>query len=260
MLEHIKRVLDNASVTPEDAAALAPLVVTPPAGTFDAAELGAANAAQVALLAAIVTAGRSQQFGTALQRLLGCVDAAQASLSTYDRGRFWHLKGVAAWRLDDALYSATRALNRGIALLQGLETLAAQAYLGRIFDTFGQILQHQGLLHDARLEFERALVCKRAGKDRYGMALTLGNLGRLCMELDDFAAAARYLRRDLRLISVSRGISLLPVLTLRRWRRVSVTPYARAATASSPTLPESTALSRRTRGMASSRWWTSSGL
>ena len=64
MLEHIKRVLDNASVTPEDAAALALLVATPPAGTFDAAELGAANAAQVALLAAIVAAGRSQHFGS----------------------------------------------------------------------------------------------------------------------------------------------------------------------------------------------------
>jgi hypothetical protein len=182
MLERIKQVLDNAGVTPEDAAALAPLVATPPAGTFDAAELGAAHEGQVALLAAIVAAGRSQQLDTALQRLLGCVDAAQASLSDYDRWRFWHLKGVAAWRLDDALYSATRALNRGIALLQGLETLSAQAYLGRIFDTFGQILQHQGLLHDARLEFERALVCKGAGKDCYGTALTLGNLGRLNLD------------------------------------------------------------------------------
>ena len=110
---------------------------------------------------------------------------------------------MAAWRLDDVLYCATRALNRSITLLQGLETLPAQAYLGRIFDTFGQILQHQGLLHNARLEFERALVCKRASKDRYGTALTLGNLGRLCMELGNFAAAATCLRRGLRLISAS---------------------------------------------------------
>ena len=69
MLEYIKQVLDNAGVTPEDAAALAPLVATPPAGTFAAAELSAANEVQVALLAALVAAGRSQQFGTALQRL-----------------------------------------------------------------------------------------------------------------------------------------------------------------------------------------------
>src|SRR5262245_60062909 len=103
MLEYIKRVLDSAGVMPGDAAALAPLVATPPAGTFDSTELGAANDAQLALLAALVAAGRSQQFGTALQRLLGYVDAAQASLSDYDRGRFWHLKGIAAWRLDDAL-------------------------------------------------------------------------------------------------------------------------------------------------------------
>jgi hypothetical protein len=94
MLEHIKRVLDNAGVTPEDVAALAPLVATPLAGAFDAAELGTANEAQVTLLAAIVAAGHSQQFGTALQCLLACVDAAQGSLSDFDRGRFWHLKGV----------------------------------------------------------------------------------------------------------------------------------------------------------------------
>jgi adenylate/guanylate cyclase family protein len=94
MLEHIKRVLDNASLTPEDAVALAPMVVTPLAGTFDAAEMDAANEAQVALLAALVAAGRFPQFGTALHRLLACVDAAQPSLSDYDRGRFWHLKGL----------------------------------------------------------------------------------------------------------------------------------------------------------------------
>src|SRR5262245_36693580 len=135
MLEHIKRVLDNAGLTPEDAVSLAPLVATPPAGTFDAAELDTASEARVALLAAIVAAGRPQQFGTALQRLLARVDAVQVPLSDYDRGRFWHLKGVAAWRLDDALYSDTRALNRGIALLQDLDTLPAQAYLGRLFDT-----------------------------------------------------------------------------------------------------------------------------
>ena len=34
MLERIKRVLDSASVTPEDAAALTLLVTTPPVGTL----------------------------------------------------------------------------------------------------------------------------------------------------------------------------------------------------------------------------------
>src|ERR1044072_2003730 len=108
MLEPIKQLLDSGGVTPEDAAALELLVVTPPAGTFDDAELGAANEAQVAPLAAIVAAGGSPQFGTALQRLLACLEAPQASLSDYDRGGFWHLTEVAAWRLDDALYNATR--------------------------------------------------------------------------------------------------------------------------------------------------------
>jgi hypothetical protein len=56
--------------------------------------MNAANEAQVALLAALVAAGRVQQFGTALHRLLACVDAARPSLSDYDRGRFWHLKGL----------------------------------------------------------------------------------------------------------------------------------------------------------------------
>ena len=124
-------------------------------------------------------------------------------MSDYDSGRFWHLTGVAAWRLGEwpeALYPTTRALNRSVTMLERSATPDAQAYLARVFDTWGQVLQHQGLLREARLEFERALRLREAATDLAGEALTLGNLGRLCMELGDFAAAAGYLARDLALV------------------------------------------------------------
>ena len=121
---------------------MAPLRGDPAGGQFRCRELGAANAAQVALLTAVVAGGRTQQFGTALQRLLGCVDAAQASLTDYERV-IWHLKGVAAWRLDDAL-KRHPCLEPWHRTVQGLDTLPAQAYLGRLFDTFGQIFAAPG--------------------------------------------------------------------------------------------------------------------
>jgi hypothetical protein len=47
-------------------------------------------------------------------------------------------------------HPATQALNRSIALLREVGMPQAQAYLARVFNTFGQVLQHQGLLSDAR--------------------------------------------------------------------------------------------------------------
>jgi class 3 adenylate cyclase/tetratricopeptide (TPR) repeat protein len=180
---------------------LARLVATPPSGSLDIQALSPASDIQLALQAAMVTAGDVRQFGAALSRLLAFIEAKQPTLSDYDRGRFWHLKGVAMWRLDDIPYLASRALNRSVGLLQGTGTPQALAYLGRVFDTFGQLLHYQGLLRDARLELERAMHYKQLSHDRESTALTLGNLGRLCMELGDFTAAARYLQRDLRIVS-----------------------------------------------------------
>ena len=65
---------------------------------------------------------------------------------------------------------------------------------------------------------------------------------------DDGSSFVRPLKEEIAQVGealpafAKQGISLLPALALRRWRRTSVTPYARAATASSPTRPGPTAL------------------
>ena len=132
MIARIRSVLEHAGVAPQTVDVLAPLVAAPPLGSIDVAELHGASEVQVALLSAMVAATDSRQFGAALQHLLNYVGQAQATLSDYDSGRFWHLKGFAAWRLQDALYIATRALNRSLAFLLGVHTSQAQAYLARV--------------------------------------------------------------------------------------------------------------------------------
>ena len=200
MLTHLTDVLIKTGLPRETAATLAAAVVTPPPGSIAVAELHEASAVQLALLAAIVAATDVQQFGAALQHLLEVLHVEQTALTDYDAGRFWHLKGVVAWRLEHALYAATRALNRSLTFLRGVPTPQAQEYLARVYDTFGQLLQYQGLLSEARREFELALR-HRDPADEEGTALTLGNLGRLCLELGDFASAATYFARDLAIVT-----------------------------------------------------------
>jgi len=150
------------------------------------------------LLRAGVAAARDPELlVVALPVLLEAVEADADDLDRYERGVLFHLRGLAAWRLDRDVPASTRALNRSVALLTGTEEPRTASYAGRVFDTLGQLLHHQGLLTDAREEFERALALKQAAGDVDGAALTLGNLGRLCMELGDFEAAVAHLGRDL---------------------------------------------------------------
>ena len=200
MLTHLTDVLIQTGLPRETAATLAAVVVTPPPGSIAVAELPEASAVQLTLLAAIVAATDVRQFGEALQHLLEVLRAEQTALTDYDAGRFWHLTGVVAWRLEQALSAATRALNRSLTFLQGIPTPQPQGYLARVYDTYGQLLQQQGLLTEARREFELALRHRDPG-DEEGIALTLGNLGRLCLELGDFASAAAYFGQDLAIVT-----------------------------------------------------------
>ena len=142
------------------------------------------------MLAAVVAAASPRNTPTSevLQPLLDFVSTAQADLSAYDHGRFWHLRGVVALRED--IYTAARPLNRSIALLQGEVTPPAQEYRGRVLNTLGQVLEAQGLLHEAQQEFEQLLDLRQNINDETGKAWTMGNLGRVCLELGDFANSA----------------------------------------------------------------------
>ncbi len=181
--------------------ALAGGLARPPAGTFDQEDLEGADETRLALLLSILAAADLRRLGVALEPLLETVSAGNEGLSAYDRGRLWHLRAVSAWRLDGSLFAATAALNRSVRLLLAEDTPQTRAYLARVFDTTGIVLQKLGLLADARAELERALRYRGYEGDEAGKALTLGNLGRLCMDLGDFEAAAAYLEQDLEILS-----------------------------------------------------------
>jgi tetratricopeptide (TPR) repeat protein len=187
-------------VAPDVAVILAPRVVTPAPGSIDAVELDGASETQLALLSAIVAAGHLQECHAALAPLLARVSSTQTSLSDYDNGRFWHLRGVTALHLEQDLSSATHALNRSLAFLSSDQPPQMRAYRARVYDTSGQLSQRQGHLREARREFELALQ-HRELNDVEGTALTLGHLGRLCMDLGDFASAAEYLGRHLNIVT-----------------------------------------------------------
>ncbi len=203
MLESILDTIKESGVEAEKAAELAKRVLDPAPGTFDRVELESASEARIALLASIVAAANRQQFGQSLEQLLDYVATRTKQLTAYDVARFWHLKGVSVWRLHESVYAATKAFNSSIELLIALDAAEARNYLPRVLDTCGQFLNSQGLTHDARREFETALGYREALNDRIGMAITLGNLGRLCMEMGDFEAAVEYLGRDLDIVESS---------------------------------------------------------
>ena len=203
MLEYIFETIKASGVEAQSAKELAERVLDPAPGTFDPVELELASEVRIAHLASIVAAANRQHFGESLEPLLDYIAARTKQLSAYDVARFWHLKGVSVWRLHESVYAATRAFNSSIELLIGLDAAEARNYLPRVLDTYGQFLNSQGLTHDARREFETSLGYREALNDQVGMAITLGNLGRLCMDIGDFEAAVQYLGRDLEIVESS---------------------------------------------------------
>jgi class 3 adenylate cyclase len=178
----------------DDAAQLATLVALPPEGTLDETDSSPTTTGQVALHAALLAVRQTSRFAGALRILLGVLE--QEELAPFDEGRFLHVRGLAAWRLDSLPFHATRALNRSLLILGGLAEPRAQRYLARVHDTLGQVLHQQGMTSDALRELQRSLEL-RDPADRFGAAITRGNLGRLYIELGNYPAAATELALDL---------------------------------------------------------------
>lgn len=199
-IESIRRLLSEVGLSPLQADELAQSSAAPPPDTFHPDEQASASPVRRVLLLAILAAANLRRFGLSLRPLLAFVDGRQDELDDLDAGRFWHLRGYAAWRLDDDPQTAVRALNRSVRRLRAVETRAGRAYLARVYDTSGQLLHYRGLLGDARAEYAMALASRKAAGDEVGLAITLGNLGRLCMELGDWTVAARYLAEDLEIV------------------------------------------------------------
>lgn len=183
-----------------DAYRLRALLASPAPDTLEPGDLSDASPLKIALCALLVAATIFRDFTDAIRLLLAFIEPRQRTLDPFDLGRYLHLKGFVAWRLDDAVFFATRALNQSVQVLRDLGSPPARSYLCRVHDTFGQILAQQGLLEDARHELVLALEGRRHEQDEGGLALTLGNLGRLCVDAGDWAAGIGYLLEDLSIV------------------------------------------------------------
>jgi len=175
-------------------------LLEPSPSTFSHDDLARAKPEKVLLCAAITSATRHVEREAILRSLLRHLVPLEPGLDPHDRGRFWHLHGFAAWRLDENLATSLRSLNRSIDLLLVDGGPLALAYLPRVHDTIGGLLQHVGLLTDSRAEYERALRLREEVNDEEGEALTRGGLGRVCLDLGDYDAAEKHLSRDLELV------------------------------------------------------------
>lgn len=173
-------------VPPPHRAAVEALLDKPPHSLIDPAELTGDETTLVVALAVLSAATPS--LSEVLSSCLLWLAAHHDALSPADQGRYWHLRGVAAARERDFL-RATVAMNRAL-------TLAAPSYRPRVHDSFGRLLQSQGLVEEARIEYRTALTAREAAGDEEGAALTWGNLARLELENGNWLAAREAFQKD----------------------------------------------------------------
>lgn len=176
----------SALVPAVQADEVARALATPPPGLLAPGDVAGPEARQVLALA-VLSAARAS-LSSLLPVCLDWLRSRLARLDADDQGRVWHLRGVLASRQGDLL-RATVALNRALRL-------ASERYRPRVHDSFGRLLQAQGLVEEARTEYRLALAAREAHGDDAGTALTLGNLARLELENGNWLAAREAFQRD----------------------------------------------------------------
>ncbi len=162
------------------------MLAAPPSVLIDPAELNANEQTQVVALC--VLAAASPELSPVLNAGLSWLATRLTELPAEDQGRYWHLRGVAAARERDFL-RATVSMNRAL-------TLASPRYRPRVHDSFGRLLQSQGLVEEARVEYRTALARREADGDEEGAALTWGNLARLELENGNWLSAREAFQKD----------------------------------------------------------------
>ena len=160
------------------------LLAAPPSVLIDRADLQGDEQTQVVALC--VLAAASPELSPVLNAGLHWLSTRLSSLSDGNQGRYWHLRGVAAARERDFL-RATVAMNRALSLSE-------KSYRPRVHDSFGRLLQSQGLVEEARVEYRTALSLREA--DEEGAALTWGNLARLELENGNWLSAREAFQKD----------------------------------------------------------------
>jgi class 3 adenylate cyclase len=199
-VKRIEQLLLGICIGRQIASELANDVTSPSPGSFDSRELIRASDGKIKLLSAIVAALHHPKYEAAFQLLLTDLSKIVLTFSRYDQGRYWHLKGFANWKCAADSYLARHSLTHAVELLANERGRPAKGYLTRVFDTFGQISRHEGMLNEARAEFEHALSLRKGDSDSAGTARTHGAIGRVCMDLGDYDSAQSHFKRDLAIL------------------------------------------------------------
>jgi class 3 adenylate cyclase len=118
-------------------------------------------------------------------------------LSTLAQARVAHARGYLATKQGD-IPTAISELNRAAHLYQGNEQRRAH-----VFDSLGMLFANLGDLQRAQGYYLLSLKIKRSlgvDQERYGIAITCGNLGRLELEREEYQLAEHWFREDLCLV------------------------------------------------------------
>lgn len=175
-------------------------ILKPTQGTIDDEDCQVTCEDHILLLGVIICSARYPKELGNIQEVLEKLVERSDQLTLYDQGRLWHVCAYYRWRIDDDFYLSLASINRSVSFLKKENSKLGKAYLSRVHDTIGQVLTLQGRLREARCEFEIALKYRDYEPNDVGRALTLGNLGRLCLEIGDISSALDYLHSDLEIV------------------------------------------------------------
>ncbi len=107
--------------------------------------------------------------------------------------RAFHLLGAAEFRL----LHVGEALDALTAAQKAYQAAACESGAAQVLDTLGMVHQGMGNETAALVSYARSLALKTKAGDRYGAAITLGNLGRYCAMLGRGDDARGFLALDL---------------------------------------------------------------
>ncbi len=111
--------------------------------------------------------------------------------------QYLHYHGLFSYRSHDRV-TAMEKLNKARLLYSESGCPAEEA---QVLDTMGIIVSEMGDMEEAVHCFQNSLSIKQENNDRYGMAITFGNLGRSSFQKLEYEKAIEYFTADLELCS-----------------------------------------------------------
>jgi tetratricopeptide (TPR) repeat protein len=114
---------------------------------------------------------------------------------------FW----VKRSRIKDGLYYLPRGIEAAQTIAQSTSTDASYQRLASLQQTYGQLLQHDGQMDEAGIQFEEALTLFNRMPDREGQYKTLVSLGEMAHHRGALKEAEQHYRQSLEILRYLQG-------------------------------------------------------